>query len=250
MIKRPKFSIQYQIFMMVVSIISLLTITSGLLISKKDGDLYELIQLIDVGICFIFLSDFIYSFIKAEKKLHYMKWGWIDLLASIPQIDVFRYGRLARVLRIFTVLRAIKSSKMLYTALAKNKRKSASYAMGLVGITSCLVSSALILKFESGLTESNIKNAHDALWWSYVTITTVGYGDFYPVSMEGRVIATILMTVGIGIFSGVSSVFVSLLIDKDGDGEIDTENSELKAELAEIKAILEKEKPWSDDKAA
>jgi voltage-gated potassium channel len=70
-----------------------------------------------------------------------------------------------------------------------------------------LFSSVAILQFETD-PNSNIKTAEDAIWWSYVTITTVGYGDKYPVTTEGRIIAVILMTVGVGLF-GTFTAFVS-----------------------------------------
>ena len=77
-----------------------------------------------------------------------------------------------------------------------------------------LFSSVAILQFESSDPNSNIKTAGDAIWWSYVTITTVGYGDKYTVTTEGRVIAAILMTVGVGIF-GTFTAYISSLFVKD-----------------------------------
>lgn len=68
-------------------------------------------------------------------------------------------------------------------------------------------SSIAILQFET-LPNSNIKTAGDAIWWSYVTITTVGYGDKYPVTPEGRIIAAMLMTVGVGLF-GTFTAYIS-----------------------------------------
>ena len=61
---------------------------------------------------------------------------------------------------------------------------------------------------------SNIKTAEDAIWWSYVTITTVGYGDKFPITTEGRIIGAILMTTGVGIFGTFTALVSSWFIDK------------------------------------
>ena len=66
------------------------------------------------------------------------------------------------------------------------------------------VSGILILKAESADPNANIKNANDALWWGYVTIATVGYGDRYPVTADGRIIGMAVMTVGVALFSGIT----------------------------------------------
>jgi voltage-gated potassium channel len=77
-------------------------------------------------------------------------------------------------------------------------------------------SSLAILQFENS-PECNIRTAEDALWWSYTTITTVGYGDRYPVTSEGRIIGVILMTVGVGIFGTYTAIISSWITGKSKD---------------------------------
>jgi voltage-gated potassium channel len=72
------------------------------------------------------------------------------------------------------------------------------------------------LQFENS-PESNIRTAEDALWWSYTTITTVGYGDRYPVTSEGRIIGVMLMTVGVGIFGTYTAIISSWITGKSKD---------------------------------
>ena len=85
-----------------------------------------------------------------------------------------------------------------------------------------IFSSISVLQFETD-PNSNIKTAEDALWWSYVTITTVGYGDKFPVTSGGRVIGVLLMTAGVGLF-GTFTAFVSswFLADKKNEKSIDS----------------------------
>mgnify|MGYP001293428771 CR=1 FL=1 len=86
---------------------------------------------------------------------------------------------------------------------------------GLVAILAVLMvifSSVAILQVEDD-PASNIKTAEDAIWWAYVTITTVGYGDKYPVTTEGRIIAAFLMTTGVGLFGTFTGFVASWFVD-------------------------------------
>ena len=79
--------------------------------------------------------------------------------------------------------------------------------MCLLAIILIIFASISVLQFETD-PNSNIKTAEDALWWSYTTITTVGYGDKFPVTTGGRAIGVILMTGGVGLF-GTFTAFIS-----------------------------------------
>ncbi|WP_306171340.1 potassium channel family protein [Porphyromonas gingivalis] len=78
-----------------------------------------------------------------------------------------------------------------------------------------------ILQVENAPT-SNITTAEDAIWWSYVTITTVGYGDKYPVTTEGRIIAMFLMTAGVGLFGTFTAYIASLFVSDNKKEETET----------------------------
>src|SRR3569832_395864 len=66
---------------------------------------------IDTTICFVFLFDFFYRFAKAGRKLQFLRWGWIDLVSSIPAISALRIGRVVRVVRVLRLLRGFRSVK-------------------------------------------------------------------------------------------------------------------------------------------
>ena len=170
-------------------------------------EISKLLNYIDNIICVVFLFDFFVRFKKAESKLAFMKWGWIDLIASVPTFDFMRAGRLLRVIRLIRLIRAFRSTKHIVQHVFKNKIQGTLTSVAIIAVLMLLFSSVAILQFETA-PDSNIKTAEDAIWWSYVTITTVGYGDKYPVTTEGRIIAVILMTVGVGLF-GTFTAFVS-----------------------------------------
>jgi voltage-gated potassium channel len=179
------------------------------------SEIQKILSFIDNAICVVFLYDFIIRYKKADNKLQFMKWGWIDLIASIPTLDFMRAGRLLRLIRLIRILRAFRSTKHIVHHVFKNKIQGTLTSVSLIAVLMLLFSSIAILQFETA-PNSNIKTAEDAIWWSYVTITTVGYGDKYPVTTEGRIIAAILMTVGVGLF-GTFTAYVSSWFVKDSN---------------------------------
>jgi voltage-gated potassium channel len=90
---------------------------------KLPPDVSEILRISDTFICFIFLGDFFMRLHRAESKLGFLKWGWLDFVSSIPTLDIFRWGRLIRVIRILRILRAFRSTKLLLTFSSHNAPK-------------------------------------------------------------------------------------------------------------------------------
>lgn len=204
---------------LILSVFSLLIIAAMELIPMEE-ETYRLLGMIDLLICVVFFSDFLVQLYKAESRWRYIyTWGWIDLIASIPSVDAFRWARTARIIRILRVLRAIRSIRYMLRILGYYRRRSAMFVTSLVVFLSLAIGSMAILHFELGAEGSNITNAEDALWWAWVTITTVGYGDYSPVSSGGRLVAAVLMFVGVGLFSSLSGLIASWLLDSTKEPE-------------------------------
>jgi len=140
-----------------------------------------------------------------------MRWGWIDLLSSIPMVDFLRVGRLLRLIRLLRIVRAYKTVNQLLKHIFKNKAEGALTSVTIMAILFVIFSAIAILQVEDD-PNSNIKTAEDAIWWAYVTITTVGYGDKFPITTEGRIIAALLMTIGVGLFGTITAYFASLFV--------------------------------------
>jgi len=175
---------------------------------QLPSEISKLLTIIDNLICIVFLYDFIYRFIKAPYKWEFMKWGWIDLIYSIPLFECFRYGRLIRLFRLLRTLRAFRSVKYITTHIFKTKTKGAFSTVCLIAVLMLIFGSIAILQVEK-VAQANIKTAEDAIWWAFVTITTVGYGDKFPVTTEGRIIAAFLMVTGIGLFGTFTGYIAS-----------------------------------------
>lgn len=181
-------------------------------IFKLDPEMSALLCYIDTGICAVFLLDFLIRFKRASDKLAFMKWGWIDLISSIPAVGVLRFGRVFRLIRLLRIVKSFKSINGLLNYVFRNRAEGTFMSVISLSILFVIFSAISILQFETA-PESNILTAEDAIWWAFTTVTSVGYGDVYPVTSEGRVIGIALMTVGVGLFGTftayVASWFVS-----------------------------------------
>lgn len=199
----------YQLFMLAVSVLSLLVISLTML-PGVSSDIRALLNIVDLVLCAIFFVDFLFQFITAPDRWRYMRWGWLDLLSSIPMTDASRYARLARILRIVRILRAVRSARVILQFLQRHRGESIIWTTAFMSLVLMLVGSIGILEFERGQPESNIHTAGDAFWWTFVTITTVGYGDHYPVTTGGRLTAAAVMLAGVGVFAVFTGAMASL----------------------------------------
>ncbi len=180
---------------------------------KLPTEVSKILLTIDNGICVVFIIDFFVRFFRSDNKLKFMRWGWIDLIASIPYVDILRAGRLTRLIRLLRVLRAFRSTKVLVQHIFQSKIKGTMTAVAIVTVLLIIFSSISILVVEI-VPESNIKTGEDALWWTIVTITTIGYGDKYPVTTEGRFIGVIVMIAGVGLFGTYTGYIASLFVSE------------------------------------
>lgn len=192
-----------------VTAIIVLSLLSWRMFLNPSSQTVKMIDMVDLGVCFIFFADFIRQFTIAPKKWKYLvTWGPIDLAASIPAIQVTRW---ARVMRVIVLIRALKSMHAIIHAFRSNRRAAIVIASFLIAEVVVIGSCFAVLHFESQDSSANLTDASDVLWWSIVTMSTVGYGDFYPITVGGRFMAVLLMFCGIGIFAMLAGVFADML---------------------------------------
>lgn len=230
----------YLLFILILSILAIFLLAVETVV-RLDANTVGLLRIIDTAVCFLFFLDFLIMFFRSRNKTRYFfTWGWLDLLSSIPMISSLRWGRAARVLRIFRVLRGVKSAKLITQMIVERRAQSMVLAVLLVMMVLISISSISVLHFEN-TAESPIHTPGDALWWSVVTIATVGYGDFAPVTVEGRIVALLLMVSGVGLFGMISGLVAAWFIRPGGKARRN-DIQRLEKEVREMKELLKKRK--------
>jgi voltage-gated potassium channel len=214
-------------------------------------------------ICVIFLIDFFQNLSSAPKKSDYFvkERGWLDLLGSIPSlgliteagkyVGLLRLARLSRLARIARLMSG-ENRKTLVKDVLENRSRYAMFITILLTILVLTVASVLVLQFESQSPDANITKGGDALWYALVTITTVGYGDRYPVTPAGRITAAFIMFAGVGIIGALARILASLLVGGSPAPEeeeapatapvptVEQELAMVKNELVAMRQLLEK----------
>ena len=215
---RGRKSNAYQIFILVLTVLSLAIMVWLLMpISEQTRNL---LNWYDNAVCFIFLYDFTMNMLDARKnKTNYFikERGWLDLLGSIPSFGLTTYGgllrlaRLSRLARIGRLLRG-QNKKELVDDIVKNRNQYTAFITILLTVIVLTVASVLVLQFESKNPDANIQTGWDSFWYSVVTITTVGYGDRFPITIGGRITAMFIMFMGVGIIGVLASILSSILV--------------------------------------
>lgn len=199
-----------------IIILSFYTVTEFFieLVTKIPNHVLSLLETADFIICLLFLTDWIYYFVFAKDKKKYFKMHILDLISSIPFVQILKPLRIARAIRIIRILRLIRGIKgveKLFTVFAKNKARSAMSIYILLTTIIYTYGTLGIYNFEEGINK-NIRTFGDAMWMAFTTLTTVGYGDCYPITPGGRVMCALLVLTGMGLFSLFTAEFAAYIL--------------------------------------
>ena len=234
-------STSYEIFILLLSILSLLNIVIFLLPSI-DPLVKGVILIMDIFITLIFFLDFLYRLFTADSKSDYVlrQYGWADLLSSLP----FQATKIFRVFRIFKIVRLSRaySPGTIVRELKENRAGSALLLTIFLVIVVLEFGGSLIVAVEADDPSANITTAGDGVWWAFVTITTVGYGDQFPVTESGRLVGMLTMMLGVGVFGVLTGFLANAFIppkeETRADGAITEEAS---SDIHEFKRLLEEQ---------
>lgn len=194
----------YEVFIALLSIMSIINMFLVWLPGLSEPS-KQVVEIFQTFVTIIFIADFTYRLWTAESRKTYFfrQWGWADLLACIPTLRILRFFRIFRVYRLMREV----GPDTIKDQLLYDRAGSVLYLTLFLGLVIIQTAGVLILDVESANPEANIQTPSDAIWWSYVTITTVGYGDRYPTTNWGRIVGVLLMTSGVALFG----VFTSFL---------------------------------------
>lgn len=233
--------IGYELFIGALSILSIVNL--ALIMIVKSDTLNKVIEIVNALMMPIFFGDFLYRLFTAESKSGYFfrGFGWADLLSSLPfpRLKILRVFRLWRVIRLLIEFGARNLVNEFITHRAENA------LFTVVFLVMCVLEfgAVAVLKAEMASPNANITSATDALWWAYVTITTVGYGDQYPVTNWGRIVGIFVMTAGVGLFGTLSGFLANKFLtppaSKQAPAETPAGSNDPKVRLAELKRMLD-----------
>lgn len=167
------------------------------------------LQATELVLTIIFAAEFASRIAASRNRAGYLRGHWIDLVALVPA------SRGLRILRILRLLRLIRAFAGVYRALGHvgslaQHRGLQTIVLSWLGVM--VICCAAIYFAERDAVGSTIRSPFDALWWGISTMTTVGYGDVIPQTAEGRIAASALMLLGIGLFSAVTAIITSFLV--------------------------------------
>lgn len=228
----------WQLFILLLSVAAVTGAASQTL-GLCDAPTARILLVVDFVACLIFLGDFVAGLARAPSVVRYLRWGWIDLLSSVPLLVVLRWGRLVRVARILLLLRGARSLRSLGRQLLRRRAEATFLLGGLVALVLVALGAVAMLHLERTGAGATIDDSGDALWWAVATVSTVGYGDVYPVSGGGRVVAAVLMLVGTTLF-GVFTGFVSSWFQRRREGDDGPEIAALQREIRELRGVVER----------
>jgi voltage-gated potassium channel len=212
----------YECFILALTMLSLVNLV--LLLILPNAETREIIRVVDGGLTIVFLADFAYRLLRGptrREKREYLvtRWGWLDFVGSLPY-PVLRPARLVRVVHVGRLL-TDQGAERLGRGLLRDLAGNTLLVVVFLAVVLLEVASILVLGVERMGENPNIRTASDALWWTYVTVTTVGYGDRYPTTDAGRLVGAVTLTVGVGLFGALSGFLANFFLRsraRQGDG--------------------------------
>ena len=194
----------YQLFMGLVTLLAL-TISVLYYVAPFPATVDQVLYILDSLVSLILLYDFFVQLFYAPNRWRFFfTLGWLDLLGSLPGVPALRFLRIPSL--VLTV-RALRHTVPKDARLAARQRLAESTLLAVVLVVLVVISlgSIAIVLVEAPVETANIKTGEDAVWWSIVTVATVGYGDRFPVTTVGRLIGTTMIVMGVSLFSVFTS---------------------------------------------
>jgi voltage-gated potassium channel len=232
-----------------MAILALLTVPL-LVIEDRAADpvLRQTAHVLNWIVWLAFCAEFVVRWI-AGKRVGFLREAWFDLLLialSPPFLvpDYWQSLRSIRVVRLFRLLRLVRVGAITGKALRLSRRlfgRRKFHYTAIVAVAVVFMGALGVFIFES---ESNraIGSFGDALWWAVVTATTVGYGDVSPVTVEGRLIAVVLMLTGIGVIGVFTATVASAFFEEEKESELAVMAARLESIEQKLNELLSRDR--------
>ena len=196
------------------------------------------VEILDYFVWAAFAFEYVGKLYLAPDRRQFVKRNIPDLI--IVLVPLLRPLRLLRSVRLLRLLRLTRLVALVVESLVEVrailKHRGLNYVLLIVSAV-VLLCASVVLEFEKANPSANIKNYPDALWWAVTTITTVGYGDKFPMTPAGRGVAVFLMVMGIALFGVLTASIATYFVAKDADQEVGTVEEKLDQVLRRLLEI-------------
>jgi voltage-gated potassium channel len=197
-------NINYEAFVLALAVMSVVNWAFVLLL-ELDPAQAQVIWIINVGLSLFLLVDFAHRLWRQPQRRGFLirRSGWMLLLGSLP----LPFAGVLRLIWVWLMMRLLLRSdyQEMRNIVVRRRAQSTLLSAVLAAVIVLEAGALLVLKAEEASAQANIQTGIDALWWNIVTLSTVGYGDKYPVTTAGRVIGVVVIIVGVALFSALTS---------------------------------------------
>ena len=207
-------SMPWEIFVLGISLLSIVNLF--LLLLMRDPDIEQVVILMDTVLVSIFLLDFVRRLRVAQDDRAYIVRGkgWLDLVSILPML---RIARILRMVRVTRIVQRMGGLEVVVKAFFVNRASGSLFVVIIIALLVLEFGSLLVLRAEAGAEGANILTASDALWYSLVTMSTVGYGDRFPVTELGRIFGALTIVVGVGVFGTLTGFLANAFLAPRGN---------------------------------
>jgi voltage-gated potassium channel len=194
---------------------------------------------VDYLIWAVFAADYAIKLYLAPERRRFVTSHLLDLvIVLVPMLRPLRVLRSARLLRLLRLARlAAFAAKGIRDTRGILRHRGLNWVLLIILVLN-LIAAAMVLEFERGNPQANIDSYPDALWWAVTTITTVGYGDRFPMSPAGRGIAVVLMVAGIAMFGVITATIAAYFVEQKAEQDLAGRLDQIMQRLDELQAQL------------
>jgi voltage-gated potassium channel len=202
-------SAAWEVFVLGLSLLSVFNLVIVWFVRNPDIDMIFIIM--DLLLTVIFLTDLARRLVVAESARRYLVqgYGWVDAMAAFPLLRILR---LVRIYRLVIILRRLGGPIKAFRAFFSNRAAGGLLSVLLMAILVMEFGALAVLAVERGAEGANIETAQDAIWYVLVTMSTVGYGDRYPVTDLGRAFGSLVIIVGVGVFGTLTGFLANAFL--------------------------------------
>jgi voltage-gated potassium channel len=225
----------YELFALLVSILSI----GNLFVIALPGlgPAAQVALVVEVALTPVFLIDFLYRLgTSTDRRRYFVRgYGWADFLAIPPFLSVFR------LFRIGVTVRGLRRRgfESVGAELDRNRASTTFFFTVFLVIAVVEFAGMAELLIEHDAPGSNIHTASDALWWGFVTIATVGYGDKYPTTNPGRIVGTAMLFAGVALFSVLTGFIANAFLAPRRRRRRQLPEGSIEADIAALHALID-----------